>query len=564
MKSRITTNMVLMVLLSPVLAPPLMWRACGTENSAGNDAAQADRGSLGCSDSIPPGRQAFPMEDGPVTQTADKVAQGVGKVIAAVNSGREPRLFVFEETHDSRIGQLQIALMLLRLHSGHQVRQVSLEGAMAAKGLLPVAWFHDLTSSKPMLRAGLEGAVRLLKEGEINSAEFLALTRPQAQVIGNELEEEYNVKSADSDPASACLIAIAEKSLTQSQIRSINDLINAKKMEEARRLLFGSNAWINERYEKLRDKKNIVSAEEMAVLLGEIQSKAEQVGARINDDSKEAMRVQINFFKTASTRSCTIVRHTLGMCERAPGAPVALIIGAAHTAKVIEVLKAARASFAVISPLSLVNPTEKGGLSFPAYERKSAVKSVDPAGWLGALLDARHKPLSVLDEQWFKSKSEIYSWTRLVASATAAGDNPPFNRLDSELKKLRSIRIDPSSYEVIRSGEQRRVMFKVTARVDNKDPLRTTELWVGGWLGPPMLPPGGPGGVFSPGEEEPDLEKLIQAAIRDLESTTESTDRSKDPDRPDPQKAVVVQLSTETKAAFSTTAAAVRRTLTSG
>ena len=562
MKSR---NTVLMVLLSPVLAPALMWTACGTENSAGNDAPQADRGSLRCSDSISPGRQAFPMEDGPVTQTAEKVSQGAGKVIAAVNSGREPSVFVFEETHDSRIGQLQIALMLLRLHSGHQVRQVSLEGAILAKGLLPAAWFHDFTSSKPMRRAGLEGAVRLLKEGEINSAEFLALTRPQAQVIGNELEEEYIVKSADSDPASACLIAIAEKSLTQSQIGSINDLINAKKMEEARRVLFGSNAWINERYEKLRDKKNIVSAEEMAVLLGEIQSKTEQVGARINADDREAMRVQINFFKTASKRSCTMVRHTLEMCERAPGAPVALMIGAAHTAKVIELLKAARASFAVISPLSLVIPTELGGLSFPAYERKSAVKSVDPAGWLGALLDARHKKLpSVLDEQWFKSKSEIYSWIRLVASAAAAGDNPPFNRLDSELKKLRSIRIDPSSYEVIQSGGQRRVMFKVTARIDKENPSRTTELWVGGWLGPPMLPPGGPGGVFSPGEEEPDLEKLIQDAIRDLESTTESTDRSKEPDRPDPQKAVVVQLSTETKAAFSTTAAAVRRTLTSG
>jgi hypothetical protein len=277
------------------------------------------------------------------------------------------------------------------------------------------------------------------------------------------------------------------------------------------------------------------------------------------------MRVQINFFKTASKRSCTIVRHTLGMCERAPGAPVALIIGAAHTAKVIDVLKAARASFAVISPLSLVNPTEKGGLSFPAYERKSAVKSVDPVGWLGALLDARHKKLpSVLDEQWFKSKSEIYLWTRLVASSAAAGDNPPFNRLDSELKKLRSIRIDPSSYEVIRSGGQRRVMFKVTARVDDKDPPRITDLWVGGWLGPPTLPPGGPGGVFSPGEEEPDIDKLIQEAIRDLESTKENTDRTKDPDPPDPQTAVVEQLSTETKAAFSTTAAAVRRTLTSG
>lgn len=408
---------------------------------------------------------------------------------------------VFEETHTSRAGQLEIALMLMRLHDQHKLRHISLEGAVFDKGELPAKWFHDLPDSKEAVQEKERVAVQLLGEGEISSAEFMALTFPDTQVRGNETAEEYNVEMSKNSSAAPLyyLVAIAEKSATQTQIRQFNGLMQEKKQKEALDLLLRADPWVYERYQKLTDRTNFPSSEELIVIYKEIEAKADSGSAQIDAEARSGMRDAKNFFVTASKRSCTMVRNTLAMCDAAPKSPVALIIGAAHTAKVVELLKAGKVSYAVISPNSLVEKSERGDLLLTAYDRKLEQQSVDAPGLLGAFLSARRKPTSILDKQWFQAKAELYLIARLLANAAAGGDKPPFKNLDAQLNALTAIKVDPASYQVVKVGDQNRVLFKVTARIDDANPNRTVDIWGGGWKQPPGPPPINPpnSGQFS-------------------------------------------------------------------
>src|SRR5215213_2984457 len=117
--------------------------------------------------SVPPSRSTFSIQDGPATQIATKVADGVGKVVASGQGSSNRTIFIIEETHGSRLAQMEIALMLWRLQKDQGLRQISLEGAFTAKGDLPATWFHKSTDAASD-RTHQEVALTLLKEGEIS------------------------------------------------------------------------------------------------------------------------------------------------------------------------------------------------------------------------------------------------------------------------------------------------------------------------------------------------------------------------------------------------------------
>jgi hypothetical protein len=81
------------------------------------------------------------------------------------------------------------------------------------------------------------------------------------------------------------------------------------------------------------------------------------------------MENEIHFFETASQRSVTMVNNALQLPGTIAGAPEAMIIGAAHSAKVTELLKQRNVSFALIQPVDL--KTDQGSMSGNDYERKT-------------------------------------------------------------------------------------------------------------------------------------------------------------------------------------------------
>ena len=75
-----------------------------------------------------------------ITALANAISADVGKVSTSESGVLEKKVIVFEENHASRAGQIEIAIMLNRLHkNGSKV--IALEGLEARKKL-DTSWFH--------------------------------------------------------------------------------------------------------------------------------------------------------------------------------------------------------------------------------------------------------------------------------------------------------------------------------------------------------------------------------------------------------------------------------------
>jgi hypothetical protein len=222
--------------------------------------------------------------------------------------------------------------------------------------------------------------------------------------------------------------------------------------------------------------------------------------------------------------------------------PVALLIGAAHTEKVVELVKAANVSYAVLSPLSLVESPKVGKLTGPMYQRKMDAKSIDDAGMLGALLDGRKKLPAVLGKQWFKSKAAIYTAIDRIVEVAARDSRLPSDELKAALQLMPSITIDWSSLKITREANRVRVMFRVTAQTSDTDPSETVTIWVAGCHQPSLS---GEPNTTPPlsADDDFDIEKSLLNAIA-AESRSAGVEMV-------PVKSMVVRLSIETMAAFS-------------
>jgi hypothetical protein len=297
----------------------------------------------------------------------------------------------------------------------------------------------------------------------------------------------------------------------------------------------------------------MVSSEELIPVIEDIRSKSVELGIPIDSESESQLNQLVHFYCVVSKRSITIFNQTLAMVNQPKTALVALNIGAAHTPKVVELLKAAGASYVVITPLALATGSRAGDLRTWAYRHKQGLGSVDQAGLLGAILDGRKRPRVVLSERWYQSKSEIYVASRILANAATHGGVPLKDDVKEQLRHLPSIKIDLDSIRVVNRGDQKRVVFGLTA-LTHDDPNKTVHLTVGAWdenlVKEPQV------------GEELDLEQMVLDAIKG--------DRSKPPpplteaEPPPPRKPVVVQISEDTKAVFSTVPSAVMDVITTG
>lgn len=262
-----------------------------------------------------------------VAALANDISADVGEVSTSGSGVPEKKVIVFEETHDSRAGQIEIAIMLNRLHK-NGTKFIGLEGTLATEGLLDASWFHRLPDTKTKW----EVAVQLLKEGEINSAEFIALCYPDVGVYGVEIAEECNVHLSDDAGISVMfyLLAIAEESLSQDQIQKANELIEQEKYGEYIEFVINADPWTEERYKQLMDEDKIYSLEETISIYKEIKKKADRVSAEIDAESKAGLQELIEYLEARAKASETITTDTLALCEKSPDAPVAMTLSLIH------------------------------------------------------------------------------------------------------------------------------------------------------------------------------------------------------------------------------------------
>ncbi len=352
-----------------------------------------------------------------VRAMADDIARNVGTVQRVSPDAQNGPLFIFEEYHTSRVGQLQIAVMLLRLHDKYGLKKIGLEGATYTGRQLDAKWFHNMGgASYSSKREDL--IVRMLAEGEISSAESMALAFPDVEVYGIENADEYAVKPSQGNPEIAYLLAIAEQSLSDEDGRRVNDLIAQGRQEQAIDLVLNADPWVKKQYDALKSREITSSKADTAQLL-EIQKKASEVGAQIEAEDRADLEQELKFYQTATKRSATMAGHVLELPNLQPGAPVAMIIGAAHTEEVIEALNARNISFAVVRPIDL-NP-KYGNLSEEQFERKLNGKWAQQSpGTLGQILNGVRKQPPIIERATTHAVASMHFAGILLAEAARA------------------------------------------------------------------------------------------------------------------------------------------------
>ena len=376
-----------------------------------------------------------------VAEIAKNITAEAGKVGDTYAGGSTGPVFVFEEYHTSRIGQLQIAIMLNRLRGEFGLREIGLEGMIQRRRPLDGTWFHHAGGENASsLREDV--AVRILAEGEISAPELLTLVYPEIQVRGTEIREEYDVTlDVETAPAALYLLTIAQDRLTAQEINRINRLVEQEKIDEARELIFTSDPWVKRQYEALQD-TSVTSIEVLLDRLREIQQKARNSDLTVDRQVRQDMDAIIHFYEVASHRSITMVNYVSNMKGVASGGPVAMAIGAAHTELVLRELRSRDISYVRITPLAF--RPKHGTLSNDAFERKGIGKwaRISP-GTLGSILNGR-KPPPVIETPTGQSYASMNIASILLARAARAGELES-SELWSQVGNLPEFRLDRNS-----------------------------------------------------------------------------------------------------------------------
>lgn len=398
-------------------------------------------------------------------EAAIRAVEGVGTIGEVhVGASNGAPILVIEEDHLSRVGQLQIAVMLNRLYRHHGLKRIGLEGMTKPVGRLDATWFHRSTSDVP---ARDDVAARMLGEGEISSAELMALIYSDVEVFGTETRNEYDATPDfinEWAPITAYFVHIAKTSMNKQDAWTIDRLMRENKTDEAREFAIKRDAWIRQRYEQL----TAGSAESSIASLRAIIQKARDVGAPIDEPSKKAMQYLLTFWEVAELRSNTMATKVIAVSKNGRTGPVALIIGAAHTEGVASILKAQGLQFAVLTPNAF--GLAEANVTIDQFRRKNKQYWARISrGTIGAVLNQNRKEPPKIETPTAKSYASMYLASIIIARAARDGKKIP-DDVVKDLASLPGLVIDWGSF--LREGLD--VIFSATLTAPDG---RATEVW---------------------------------------------------------------------------------------
>lgn len=398
--------------------------------------------------------QAAPQRSGPESfgDMLAEVCTDVAKVSSREDGVGERRICILEEMHTGTAAQIETAIMLLRLHDTYGLRNIVLEALVAGETFPSTDWFRALCGPEDD-RLRDELAVTLLRSAEIGAVEFIALVRDDVTVHPGDAAEAYAVELSDRGGVAAIsyLFKIGLQSVKDEDLEHLKKLKDDEKIEELVEYVIGLDPWAKKRHDQLKDTETISSIEQWLAMLEEIQEKANDVGAQITDEEREAMGEAIAFFTAAEERSGALVASAVGGAVGTRPGLVAINCGAAHTVGVKRRLSEAKATHAVLTPLSLT--LAAGSIRYEAFERKLKRQSVawDGKG-LASYLDGRRKNPPIIGTEWFAAVSELHFATALIARA-GGGPGFPDGTLKGKLAELEHVRVDWDSVERQRNGD---------------------------------------------------------------------------------------------------------------
>jgi len=461
--------------------------------------------------------------------------------IAQLNTGENCNaILIFEENHLSVAGQIEQAIALSRLHDHYGLNDIALEAYLKNETDINIDWFIDVTKGDTISKISI--AVNLIKEGEINTAEFLKLVYNDIRIHKIEKDSEYNVKVSDQATTAPIhfLYRIAFESISEnhySQIEKLsiefekaqtrnNDEEIRQKASELLEFVILKNDWASEKYEILNEVQHKSTAE-IVELYKEIDRKASKQVKDLTSEEKNQMTELIAFYSARDKANITIKESVTDIPKISSDSLMALIIGAAHTQGICLEFVKANIPFVVCTPLSLYHDENTGSLDYStSFNRKMNGKSVFNDSYIAILNDIfNKKPRPVLNENWFQAKSEIYFFidkiTRKVLGKLDPqhGGQPPYGFTPDEFKG-KWIWIDPNRIEIINdivSGENSKaVLLELT--IFHEDRQKRTNLWIKSSLNNSQLRK----------NEEINVEKMLINALNEVKSIDKLPSKVKD------------------------------------
>lgn len=411
----------------------------------------------------------------------ESVSKDVG-VLRNVKSSNEPIIFVLEENHSIIRNQIEHAIVLVRLHNRYNMKNIALEGYLKERPPLSVGWFTDISRGLTDISKA-KIAVSLLKDGEINNAEFIALVYGDVVIHPVEVRSEYE---ATLD------IKVLEP--LQGYFEKI-----AATSED-------NKTWIINKLTILNDTKAIRTrpVEQNLALLQEIKKKGDDLSLSFTSAETKAMQSYITFLERRAAASTTLFKSTMNIAKLT--SPVALIIGSAHTEKITKMLESAGNSYVTITPTSLKIADESSNLPWEKYERKYKRLSVFSTGYLAETIEKTFpvttfkKPEPVINENWLKAKTAMYVFTTKIVEGLSAGGKPPFKLTKEDLTLPGILSVDPNRIGIVEKPIKAAI-FPVT--LYRKDGSVSKEMWVKA--------------ARSSTDESGDIELMLKNALKEID-----------------------------------------------
>lgn len=362
-----------------------------------------------------------------LAEIAEEIAGKEGVVITVEDRGSDETVYIFEERHDSILGQVEIAMMLDKLYADHDLRLIGLEGLTVEDSPLDLSYMHVEPYYQPEqpITGREDVLVQTLQEGEISSAELLGLVYHDMVVAGIDNAELYAISI---DPmiwytAHDHNYQIITCKMSDEQFDFWRELMQKEEYQMAYDYALQSSETGQEMLDRIQGKN---SAEEFIEMLDELEvgvkDCAEKYGNPVPPKLVNDITALREYLDIVVERSEAMASAVLGLTEAQPGEPVAIAIGLMHTARIVELLSEAGLSVVVIRPTSLEEDNIAGLLSKEAYQRKQEGQSVVPDGYLGAFLDGRgKKPTPVAQKGWYEFSVKIREILQIFAWRTAHG-----------------------------------------------------------------------------------------------------------------------------------------------
>jgi len=409
-----------------------------------------------------------------LNEITDDVADEFGVITSLVQTDSETIIFVFEERHDSRLGRVEIAIMLSRLYADYNLRHIGLEGLFVDDGPLDLSWAHSEPFYQPdqTITVREDVLVQTLQDGEISSAELIGLLYHDVVVEGIDDADLYAYDPPDEawDASDFYLYNIALAGMDETETTIWNALYDSEKYSEAFEYAMSTDEFTMEMWGRTSDPVDVLSAENWLLALDELRTKADATGADLTVDEQTNLDAMGVFFEHVSKRSDAMVTAMLELATANPGDPLAMTIGTLHTERVNELLTEAGVSFVVIRPVSLAEGSTVGLLSPDAYRRKQQGFSVAPGGHFNALVDGRGKnPGPTTPKGWYQFRFQIAQVLQRWAYEAANGLPMEDVRLEGDAWEGIDVELVDVS---LKDGDNNpTVMWQVRQRwVENKSP----------------------------------------------------------------------------------------------